>query len=96
VLTFVDAQGVEWEVREISDPSFLVIPSHHLRHPEFVAGWLLFSSASERRRLAPYPAGWQELSQQDLDACCRQARPVSQPERWPSVEQEQHPEFLSD
>ena len=96
MLTFVDEQGVEWEVREISDPSFLVIPTHHLRHPEFVAGWLLFSSATERRRLAPYPAGWRELSAPELAAYCRQARLVSQPDRWPGVEEAHRPELLSD
>jgi hypothetical protein len=29
--------------------------------PELQAGWLAFQSASERRRIAPVPSGWDKL-----------------------------------
>jgi len=34
--------------------------------PEFSHGWLCFELGNERRRVAPIPADWERLSEQDL------------------------------
>jgi hypothetical protein len=36
-------------------------------------GWLAFESAHDKRRLAPVPAGWEELSDAELEALLRKA-----------------------
>jgi hypothetical protein len=59
-----DRRGIRWEV-------FEVLPGADgraiARMPEaFRAGWLCFQSASERRRLAPIPLGWQQWEDREL------------------------------
>ena len=49
--------------------------------PEFLGGWLAFQSRSERRRLAPTPAGWETLDDEQLAELCAQAAPVGTPRR---------------
>jgi hypothetical protein len=39
-------------------------------------GWLTFQAGAARRRLAPYPADWESLPDERLDALRRQAAPV--------------------
>lgn len=39
-------------------------------------GWLVFERAGEKRRLIPIPAGWQTLSEQELDGLRQQAKVV--------------------
>jgi hypothetical protein len=39
-------------------------------------GWLCFQRGTDRRRLSPIPDDWQRLSDAELDALCRTARPV--------------------
>ena len=36
-------------------------------------GWLAFESSNERRRLAPIPAGWENVPEQELESLCRNA-----------------------
>lgn len=36
-------------------------------------GWLAFESNLDKRRLAPIPAGWEELTDLDLEALCARA-----------------------
>ena len=36
-------------------------------------GWLAFESAGDKRRLAPVPAGWESLSDAELEALCAKA-----------------------
>jgi hypothetical protein len=62
--TFVDRRGDHWDV-------FEVYPGHRGRDtthlPEsFRGGWLCFQSASERRRLAPIPVGWESWEEGPL------------------------------
>lgn len=45
--------------------------------PEMAKGWLIFASGSERRRLAPIPAGWNQLPDGELERLCDSAAPVS-------------------
>jgi hypothetical protein len=59
-----DRTGIRWEV-------FEVLPGADGRSTErmpvaFRAGWLCFQSATERRRLAPIPPGWQDWEEQAL------------------------------
>lgn len=40
-------------------------------------GWLAMKSGSERRRIAPIPAGWYQLSDAELVALIRRADPAA-------------------
>ena len=65
-----DAHGVRWAIFAVHPSS----PSGRapLRAP-FQDGWLAFDAGTETRRLAPIPAGWQEMSDQALLALCEKA-----------------------
>ena len=41
--------------------------------PGLELGWLAFASATERRRIAPAPDGWEELPDEALVELCRSA-----------------------
>lgn len=41
--------------------------------PRFRAGWLVFESAAERRRLGPVPAGWDRWPDEELRTLLRDA-----------------------
>jgi len=71
---FRDAAGIEWTVVEIEASTLASLPRSSLRHPEFKDGWLLFQSEGCRKRLAPYPKSWREMSSDELEELCRQAR----------------------
>ena len=59
-----DRRGIRWDVFEVH-PGANGRASE--RMPEaFRAGWLCFQSASERRRLAPIPLGWQDWEERAL------------------------------
>lgn len=72
---FRDSAGIEWTVVEIAASALTALPRSSLRHPEFKDGWLLFQSEGCRKRLAPYPKSWQEMSPEELEELCGQARP---------------------
>ena len=44
--------------------------------PGLEQGWLVFESRAERRRLAPIPGGWEQLSERELEALCHRAAPL--------------------
>lgn len=76
---FKDSAGVEWRVWEVF-PSNVAIPPRvgsrarsSLTATPFANGWLCFESGSEKRRLAPIPAGWAFNEPLNLEALCRQA-----------------------
>ena len=48
---------------------------------ELVAGWVVFQSAAERRRLAPVPDGWEQLEERELRALCARAGSATRPRR---------------
>lgn len=75
MVTFRDSAGIEWMVVEIEASALSALPRSSLRHPEFKDGWLLFQSMGTRKRLAPYPRSWRDLSDPELEELCRQARP---------------------
>ncbi|HKO15457.1 MAG TPA: hypothetical protein VJU87_04410 [Gemmatimonadaceae bacterium] len=77
---FSDAAAMRWTVWEIA---YAGLSEHLLSlfpHPERRGGWLLFESASERRRLSPYPNDWRELPDAQLAELCAQAAPVGKGE----------------
>lgn len=74
VLAFTDESDRAWEVREIRDPT-LPERARRLLGP-YCNGWLLFMSGEERRRLAPYPAGWQHADAALLRCWVSDALPV--------------------
>lgn len=45
------------------------------------AGWLVFSSAFEKRRLAPIPIEWEELPDDTLVGLSRNATSIPKPRR---------------
>jgi len=44
------------------------------------AGWLTFESLTEKRRLIPIPAHWEDLSQAELRVLCDRAKRVAKSE----------------
>ena len=48
---------------------------------ELTAGWLVFESASERRRLYPYPPQWATLADADLRELVHEASPTQHARR---------------
>ena len=48
---------------------------------QWADGWLCFKSNFEKRRLAPVPAAWDEMPDQDLERLCQSATPTRSPRR---------------
>jgi len=44
---------------------------------DLATGWLAFQSATERRRLAPTPQGWQTMTDEQLESLSRTALPTT-------------------
>jgi hypothetical protein len=86
-LAFTDESNRAWEVREIREP---ILPARHelLVRGEYGAGWLLFSSGDERRRLAPYPRGWRLAGVAQLRCWVHDARPAPRRVRAGSADDE--------
>jgi hypothetical protein len=78
VLVFTDEFDRSWEVHEIRDPILTDRRNRYIRS-EFSAGWLLFVSGDERRRLAPYPPGWRFADAARLRCWVNDALPVRAP-----------------
>ena len=67
-----DTDGVEWSVFEVKQPSGtreLVVPGL------MRTGWLCFDNGTHKKRLAPIPPGWEELSDAALLALARDVSP---------------------
>jgi hypothetical protein len=62
-------------VVEIEATALSSVPRSSLRHPEFKDGWLLFQTTGCRKRLATYPKSWREMSTEELEELCNEARP---------------------
>jgi hypothetical protein len=72
---FRDSAGVEWCVLQ-TEPQ----PNQGSRQrfpEEFRGGWLVFESANEKRRLAPFPSDWPALADRELLQLLTQAQPVA-------------------
>jgi hypothetical protein len=72
---FTDSNGVTWRVWRTM-PRTGSIYAEHLRN-----GWLTFESESDRRRLAPVPAGWADAAPARLELMCRAAEVVRRASR---------------
>ena len=77
---FVDARGTEWEVWEVGARTPLAdSPAIGARRGKngqpAESRWLRFVSATQRRRLAPFPARWEALDANGLADLCQAARP---------------------
>ncbi len=79
--TFEDSAGIEWEVFEVHRAS----EAPRGVSPGLEKGWLSFVSASQKRRLAPFPASWETATARDLEQLCASAR-LARPARYPGVE----------
>lgn len=76
--TFEDSAGTIWEVFEVHRSSHTAATvSNGLER-----GWLAFVSGDQKRRLAPYPAGWETVAAPELERLCRAAR-VAPQARYP-------------
>jgi hypothetical protein len=67
---FDDAHGVQWDVWAVypeARAQLSALPG------SFRAGWLVFESATEKRRLSPIPEGWMTLPTAELERLCEQA-----------------------
>lgn len=69
---FRDAAGVEWRMYQ-AERKPEGERRDHLLPEEYRHGWLVFESATEKRRLAPVPPGWRDLSDEALAALCAKA-----------------------
>jgi hypothetical protein len=78
VRTFESPDGATWSVWEVIPDRVSEFRSTNGSHlPRDMAdGWLCFDCGTEKRRLAPLPANWQERSEEDLRFWCRAAVPV--------------------
>jgi len=80
---FLDQSGQRWEVWEVR-PGERGEP--RTVSPELTGGWLAFGSSTEKRRLAPIPAGWTELTAEALGQLCEKAmfvRERGESGHWP-------------
>lgn len=74
--TFIDTQGVVWDVWEVRRDHVAGYGLPHSIHPELEDGWLCFASRHEKRRLAPFPDDWTRLGREQLEALCANAHGV--------------------
>lgn len=78
VRSFTSPDGTSWQAWCVIPGQHADWPEHARRHlPEaMAAGWVCFESATEKRRLQPIPAGWDERPDADLWDFCLSAQPV--------------------
>ncbi len=67
---FTDSAGIKWRVWSTIPQAGAVYEASHK------AGWLTFESATTRKRLAPIPRGWEEVTPERLELMCRAAEVV--------------------
>ncbi len=72
---FCDAAGAAWRVFRAT-PHTSPGKREKVLPEEFRGGWLVFECDVERRRLAPIPEDWEELTEQELAQLCMQAAVV--------------------
>lgn len=79
--TLIDADGQRWTVFAVT-PSALAYASVSVLVPQYANGWLTFDSPTERRRLAPRPIGWDDLTDSELRTLLGRAEVVSPARRF--------------
>jgi hypothetical protein len=68
--TFEDSTGVVWEVFEVHRTS----QKAGAVSAGLERGWLSFVSGNGKRRLAPFPSGWETVDEAELERLCGMAR----------------------
>jgi hypothetical protein len=71
IRNFIDSAGVHWQV-------WSTIPAMGGVAGGYRRGWLTFTSATERRRLAPIPSDWEQATDAELSAYVERASPARQ------------------
>ena len=87
---FTDGAGREWRVWDVKPTAPWPVARTDTGAEGFSGGWLVFESATEKRRLpAPFPPLWDQFDLEQLEAMCERAQPVTprQAARIPSGEQ---------
>jgi hypothetical protein len=81
---FVDSDGVNWQVYELTGEA-----SSSRRSSDGGDSWLYFFSRDDTRSLAAYPDDWAMMDWPGLDRLCHRAQPPVQqnPERSTTVAQ---------
>lgn len=78
--TFVDPDGIKWQVWEIKPDVAGKVGGTARVHPNLADGWLCFESANgEKRRLAPIPPDWTRYTSSQLIGLCGSATPGRRP-----------------
>jgi hypothetical protein len=77
--SFRDPEGREWQVWDVvpSREADAASRSSAYLPPEMADGWLCFEAADQKRRLSPFPIGWDERDDAGIHALCREAHPVA-------------------
>jgi hypothetical protein len=70
----VDREEQVWDVWEVR--TIAVSPRRILVQPDLQQGWLAFQCGEQRRRLAPLPPGWDEMSDRALLGLMDQANEI--------------------
>jgi hypothetical protein len=85
---FTDRDGTSWKVWETRPRS----PQRLTALPrEWAEGWLTFQSSSESVRLAPVPAGWDQLPPERLDLLRRLAQTARRGDAGTTIDREERP-----
>jgi hypothetical protein len=70
----IDSQEQVWDVWAVTTPTSST--RRILVQADLQSGWLAFQCGDQRRRLAPLPAGWDEMSDHALLGLMNQASPI--------------------
>ena len=70
----VDKEDQVWDVWEVQTTP--ATSRRILVQPDLQDGWLAFQCGEQRKRLAPLPAGWSEMSDRALLGLMDQAREI--------------------
>ena len=73
---FQDRSGIEWKVWDTTPERMHASPASDRALGDLRGGWITFSSILGRRRLAPVPAGWENLPSRELERLCERAIPT--------------------
>ena len=76
---FVDSQQREWKVWDVTPERMHPVTAREMFHGRYVdyqEGWLVFESAAERRRLAPFPSRWSEFPDVEIETLLKMAEVV--------------------
>ena len=71
----VFADGIEWTIWNVVPGSISRLEKMGVGLA-FQSGWLVFDSGAQKRRLAPVPLGWDELTDGELALLIGRAEPI--------------------